>query len=103
MTTPTNKPVPSQDPRDLLFNAEKVDEAVNTSNLQYLDRFGVPRQTLAGAIDSIKAVNVRGAWTTATAYQSKDVVSNAGTWYICVAPHTSGATFAGDLAANWRV
>jgi len=31
MTTPTTKPVPSNDPRDLLFNAEKLDQLSNTN------------------------------------------------------------------------
>ncbi|URI08773.1 hypothetical protein MW290_24665 [Aquincola tertiaricarbonis] len=48
MTIPTNKPVPSSDPRDLLFNAEKLDEVVSSSADTYTDRFGVLRRTLAG-------------------------------------------------------
>jgi hypothetical protein len=42
-------------------------------------------------------------WVTGTLYQARDVVSNSGTWYIALDTHTSGATFAGDLAAHWRV
>lgn len=103
MTTPTNKPVPSKEPADLLFNAEKLDEAVNGTGQTYLDRFGVPRMTLPGAMASIAAVVIRGAWVTATLYSPRDVVSNGGTWYIALDTHTSGATFAGDLAAHWRV
>lgn len=102
MTTPTALPVPSNAAADLLFNAEKLDEVVNTSALTYQDRFGRPRMTVAGAVNDLKSINPRGAWTTATAYAAKDVVSNGGSWYICVDPHTSGATFAGD-SARWRV
>jgi lysophospholipase L1-like esterase len=98
----TTLPVPSKDPRDLLFNAEKIDEAVNSSALTYTDRFGIQRKTLAGAIQSIIAVNPRGPWVTATAYALKDIVTSGGTSYICVQAHTSGATFAGDVA-YWRV
>ena len=103
MTTPTTAAVPSASPLDLLFNAEKIDEAVNTSALTYADRFGVQRMTLSGAMARISAVNVRGAWVTATVYAPRDVVQNSGTWYISLTNHTAGATFAGDLAANWRV
>jgi|GEM_PF-4101643 len=41
----------------------------------------------------------RGAWLTATAYVSKDMVSAGGLTYIAVTAHTS-TTFAADLAAG---
>lgn len=47
-TTPTNKPIPSEDPRDLKFNAGKIDEVVNSDTHYYTDRFGVRRWTIAG-------------------------------------------------------
>jgi hypothetical protein len=47
-TTPTNKPIPSEDPRDLKFNAGKIDEVVTSDAHHYTDRFGVPRWTIAG-------------------------------------------------------
>ena len=47
-TTPTNKPIPSEDPRDLKFNAGKIDEVVTGNNHYYTDRFGVRRWTIAG-------------------------------------------------------
>lgn len=47
-TTPTNKPIPSEDPRDLKFNAGKIDEVVNSGAHYYTDRFGVRRFTIAG-------------------------------------------------------
>lgn len=103
MVTPTAKAVPSQDPIDLLFNAEALDQIINSSLLQYTDRLGISRLTAAGAIARIAGINVRGAWATSTAYAAKDVVSNSGTWYIALDAHTSGATFAGDLSAHWRV
>lgn len=103
MTTPTTNPVPSKSPADLLFNAERFDEAINSSMLQYTDRLGVERLTLAGAVARISAVNSRGAWVTATAYAALDLVVVSGTWYIALDAHTSGATFAGDTAAHWRV
>lgn len=47
-TTPTNKPIPSEDPRDIKFNAGKIDEVVNYDAHYYTDRFGVRRWTIAG-------------------------------------------------------
>lgn len=47
-TTPTNKSIPSEDPRDLKFNAGKIDEVVNSDAHYYTDRFGVRRWTIAG-------------------------------------------------------
>lgn len=103
MTTPTNNPVPSSDPRDLLFNAEVLDVAINSSASEYKDRLGIPRLTLAGAAESIKAFNSRGAWAAATLYAVRDLVLESGTWYVCVAAHTSSGSFAADVSAKWRV
>lgn len=47
-TAPTNKPIPSEDPRDLKFNAGKIDEVVTSGAHYYTDRFGVKRWTIAG-------------------------------------------------------
>lgn len=47
-TTPTNKPIPSEDPRDLKFNAGKIDEVVTSDAHYYTDRFGKSRWTIAG-------------------------------------------------------
>lgn len=47
-TTPTNKPIPSEDPRDLKFNAGKIDEVVTSDAHYYTDRFGARRFTIAG-------------------------------------------------------
>ena len=47
-TTPTNKPIPSNDLNDFRFNCEKVDEIVNSDSEKYTDRFGVERYTIDG-------------------------------------------------------
>ncbi len=47
-TVPTNNPIPSEDPRDLKFNAGKIDEVVNSEAHYYTDRFGQRRWTIAG-------------------------------------------------------
>ncbi len=100
---PTTNAVPSSDPSDLLFNAQKLDEAVSSSAAAYTDRLGVSRMTLAGATASIALANSRGAWASSTAYAVRDLVSNSGTWYICVVAHTSSASFSTDSASKWRV
>jgi len=53
MTTPTSKPIPSNDVIDLKFNAEKIDQIVNTDDEFYTDRKGVKRYTIAGIINNI--------------------------------------------------
>lgn len=45
---PTSNAVPSSDPSDLLFNAQKLDETVNSASLTFTDRLGAPRKTMAG-------------------------------------------------------
>ncbi|HFI7897991.1 TPA: hypothetical protein ACGSFL_000449 [Escherichia coli] len=47
-TQPTNLPVPSESPRDLKFNAGKIDEFVTSQNHTYTDRFGVQHWTISG-------------------------------------------------------
>ncbi|QWR92263.1 hypothetical protein G4U59_04490 [Cronobacter sakazakii] len=47
-TQPTNNPVPSESPRDLKFNAGKIDEFVTSLVNTYLDRFGNEHYTIEG-------------------------------------------------------
>ena len=47
-TIPTSLPIPSEDPRDLKFNAGKFDEVISGGAHYYTDRFGVQRWTIAG-------------------------------------------------------
>ncbi|EPB4989140.1 hypothetical protein [Enterobacter hormaechei] len=47
-TQPTNLPVPSESPRDLKFNAGKIDEFVTSMAQQYEDRFGGKHYTIEG-------------------------------------------------------
>lgn len=44
----TTNPVPSNDPTDLLFNAQKLDEVVSGTSQYYTDRLGASRRTVAG-------------------------------------------------------
>ncbi|WP_379933136.1 hypothetical protein ACFC2F_23210 [Enterobacter sichuanensis] len=47
-TQPTNLPVPSESPRDLKFNAGKIDEFVTSLVNTYADRFGNEHYTIEG-------------------------------------------------------
>lgn len=47
-TQPTNLPVRSESPRDLKFNAGKIDEFVTSAELKYTDRFGGQHYTIEG-------------------------------------------------------
>ncbi len=60
-TTPTNKPIPSEEPRDLKFNSGKVDEFVTSPQDFYEDRFGQQRLTTEGIRrQSIQAMSAYG-------------------------------------------
>ncbi|HHT2979315.1 hypothetical protein CVE39_04445 [Enterobacter cloacae complex sp.] len=47
-TTPTQKPVPSESPIDLKYNAGKIDEFVTLMGWTYTDRFGNKHYTIEG-------------------------------------------------------
>ncbi|MFB4900779.1 tail fiber/spike domain-containing protein, partial [Enterobacter asburiae] len=47
-TQPTNLPVPSESPRDLKFNAGKIDEFVTSLQHEYEDRCGKKHYTIEG-------------------------------------------------------
>lgn len=54
MTQPTKNPIPSGNILDQIFNGEKIDEVVNSDNLEYTDRFGKKRFTLSGIYNFIQ-------------------------------------------------
>jgi lysophospholipase L1-like esterase len=47
-TQPTNNAIPSESPRDLKFNAGKIDEFVTSAENLYTDRFGEEHYTIEG-------------------------------------------------------
>jgi hypothetical protein len=51
----TGNPVPSNDPRDLDDNAKHIDEVINSSGLTFVDRLGVTRHTIEGALHAADA------------------------------------------------
>ena len=59
--TPTTDPVPSSLPQNLLFNAEKTDEMLNSNALTFTDRLGVVRLTAKGIAAGLAAAAVETA------------------------------------------
>lgn len=51
---------------------------------------------------SVEIPKYRGTWLTGVAYAPNDMVLSGTSYYYCITPHTSGATFAGDIA-NWEL
>jgi lysophospholipase L1-like esterase len=110
MTTPTQKPIPSNAPQDLLFNAEKIDEVVSSAAKQYTDRFGAQRLTLAGVRQAADAVLAGLGYAVPVAFASglsmtlpTQTVSYGGEVYAPVSsalPFTTTGTF---NPAQWRV
>lgn len=69
-TTPTKLPVPSESPRDLKFNAGKVDEFVTSTAHAYTDRFGVQHWTIAGIKYTATQVILRLGYITMDSFQA---------------------------------
>lgn len=108
MTTPSQVPVPSEKPQDLLFNAGKIDEFVNSVINQYIDRFGAAHLTIAGitalartvieqikadGADAVSAIGWQelGDWAVNLTINNRDQVvwyDNAWYKYIGSLPHT---------------
>lgn len=64
-----------------------------------VDRLGHQKLTVRGAINSLKAFNVRGAFVSGTPYAMKDVYTSAGIAYVVLSDHIA-STVAADLAAG---
>lgn len=73
-TTPTNLPVPSESPRDLKFNAGKIDEFVTSLAQQYIDRFGHAHYTIEG----LKQLVLNLGWNPVGSFQDGATVNTAG-------------------------
>lgn len=77
-TTPTNLPVPSESPRDLKFNAGKIDEFVTSLALQYIDRFGNAHYTIEGLKQLVLQQIYNLGWNTVGTFQDGAIISAAG-------------------------
>lgn len=77
-TTPTNKPVPSESPIDLKFNAGKIDEFVTSFAEWYIDRFGNKHYTIEGLKQLVLEQIYALGWNPVGTFQGGAVVANAG-------------------------
>lgn len=77
-TQPTNLPVPSESPRDLKFNAGKIDEFVTSFAEWYVDRFGNNHYTIEGLKQLALQQIYNLGWNLAGTFQGGAVVSAAG-------------------------
>jgi len=87
---PTQLPVPSESPRDLKFNAGKIDEFVSSLEKQYIDRCGGRHYTIEGlrwlaqqAISQFGYITVDSFQTGATISLPNQVLrdTNSGEYY----------------------
>ncbi|MFG1162936.1 MULTISPECIES: glycosyl hydrolase family 28-related protein [Enterobacteriaceae] len=95
-TQPTNLPVPSESPRDLKFNAGKIDEEVtSTTQTYYLDRFGNKHQTNYGrevAFGESLGVFEQNGENAITNFVNESQAAIAAYGYITVDSFQAGAT-----------
>lgn len=77
-TQPTNLPVPSESPRDLKFNAGKIDEFVTSLYQQYIDRFGKSHYTIEGLKQLVLQQIYNLGWNLNGTFQGGGTVTFAG-------------------------
>lgn len=76
-TQPTQDAVPSESPRDLKFNAGKIDEFVTSENHVYVDRFGDEHRTIVGInYDANQAISQYG-YITKDSFEDGSTISLA--------------------------
>ncbi|WP_318390306.1 hypothetical protein [Enterobacter sp.] len=77
-TQPTQNPVPSESPRDLKFNAGKIDEFVTSLVNTYIDRFGNAHYTIEGLKQLVLQQIYNLGWNTVGTFQDGAIISAAG-------------------------
>ncbi|MFB4493738.1 glycosyl hydrolase family 28-related protein [Enterobacter hormaechei subsp. oharae] len=77
-TQPTNLSVPSESPRDLKFNAGKIDEFVTSLAQQYIDRFGNAHYTIEGLRQLVLQQIYNLGWNLEGSFQDGGTVTSAG-------------------------
>lgn len=84
MTTySTQNPLGSADPRDLYDNAENLDNAVNDLNSEtWIDRFGVERLTIQGALNKFNDVIIAGGQIFESEEAGRDAVQDGQYYYV---------------------
>jgi hypothetical protein len=88
MATGTNKPIGSNDPRDLLANAENIDNFANGQATGYPDRFGIQRKSIKGI--EVQASELIGGIESDAAVRITQAIINAGYQYL--GDYASGIT-----------
>lgn len=68
-TQPTQNPVPSESPRDLKYNAGKIDEFVTSLALKYLDRLGGEHYTIEGLRNLAQQAIAKYGWIPVGTFQ----------------------------------
>lgn len=77
-TQPTQDPVASESPRDLKYNAGKIDEFVTSLAAQYIDRLGQSHYTIEGLKQLVlQQINNLG-WNLKGTFQGGGAVTGAG-------------------------
>ncbi|ELY5911775.1 hypothetical protein SNN68_003955 [Cronobacter sakazakii] len=74
-TQPTNNPVPSESPRDLKFNAGKIDEFVTSLVTTYVDRFGNEHYTIEGLNQLARQAIAAFGWIPVGTFQAGATIS----------------------------
>lgn len=78
---------------------DHIAEIATSTKPTAADRMGRTKFTVRGAIDSLKAFNVRGAFVAGTPYVTKDVYLSNGVAYVVLVDHVA-STIAADLQAG---
>ncbi len=76
-TQPTNLPVPSESPRDLKFNAGKIDQFVTSDEKTYLDRFGAAHYTISGLTKLVQDAIAAYGWIPVESFQDGATLSQS--------------------------
>lgn len=77
-TQPTQDSVPSESPRNLKFNAGKIDEFVTSLALQYVDRFGNAHYTIEGLKSLVLQQIYNLGWNPVGTFQGGASITAAG-------------------------
>lgn len=79
----TGNPIGSADPRDRDDNSKNLDEAVNDLNAEtWIDRFGVERLTIQGALNRFNDVIIAGGQIFESEESGRDAVQDGQYYYV---------------------
>lgn len=78
---------------------DHIEKVATSTERTTTDRMGNVKLTVSGAIESLRAFNLRGSWAAAIDYAVKDVYTSDGLAYVTVIAHRS-VSVAADLLAG---